>query len=192
MTNGLDVVRAEELASALRQGGSALHSVPPLLRHVLESEVWRDYTTTRGDHVRHNTWESFVTTLPLKGLGSTPDVIRRLVGGDTDLLDMIDEATTQPPGRPKRSETLDNIKGSRYPSGTSRENALRRLRTQRPDLHAEVIAGRMTCHAAAVAAGFRPPTFTIRADDAAAAARAIRRHMAPEVVLELLEGLLLE
>lgn len=64
------------------------------------------------------------------------------------------------------------------PTGTSTAAALRRLRKHRPDLHAAVLAGRMTAHAAMVAAGFRPKTITVAprgrapGGDAAAAGRA--------------------
>jgi hypothetical protein len=41
------------------------------------------------------------------------------------------------------------------PTGTSRAYALRRLREQRPDIHARVLAGEISPHAGMVEAGFR-------------------------------------
>lgn len=63
--------------------------------------------------------------------------------------------------------------------------ALSRLRKDAPDLHAEVVAGRLTAHAAMVKVGFWPKTFTVRVDDAAATARTLRKHMPPEQLAEL-------
>jgi hypothetical protein len=129
---------------------------------------------TRGEHVTHASWESFVIAKPLKGLGSTTDMIDRIVRGQPDLETMIDAATQRPHGGDRRSADINvDVIHVERPTGTSREAALRRLRTQRPDLHAEVIAGRLTPHAAAVIAGMRPPTMTIRVDDPTSAARAI-------------------
>lgn len=58
------------------------------------------------------------------------------------------------PGRPKK-ETLYNTKNGIQgfaPTGTSVKAALRRLRTQRPDLHARELHGEMTANAAMAAA----------------------------------------
>ncbi len=43
----------------------------------------------------------------------------------------------------------------KYPSGHSCERALRRLRKDRPDLHARVLSDELSPHAAMVEAGFR-------------------------------------
>lgn len=45
--------------------------------------------------------------------------------------------------------------GTERPAGTTRDAALRRLRKDREDLHARVLAGDMSAHAAMVQAGFR-------------------------------------
>jgi hypothetical protein len=56
---------------------------------------------------------------------------------DPRALDAIDRAMKRHDGRPT---TVDNINGSLMPTGTSRDAALRRLRKDRPDLHAMVLA----------------------------------------------------
>jgi hypothetical protein len=48
-----------------------------------------------------------------------------------------------------------SVKG--YCAGNSVEQALRRLRSQRQDLHARVLAGELSANAAMVEAGFRKP-----------------------------------
>jgi hypothetical protein len=45
--------------------------------------------------------------------------------------------------------------------GNASAAALRRLRKDRPDLHAEVMAGEQSANAAAIEAGFRPKTATV-------------------------------
>lgn len=69
--------------------------------------------------------------------------------------------------------------------GTSREYALRRLRKDAPKLHARVLSGQMSPHAAMVQAGFRPATFTIRGDSAESIAAALRRRLSPELLAEV-------
>ena len=51
---------------------------------------------------------------------------------------MMDEATQQPLGVNHYGEGLYNIQ-TLHPAGTSKDAALRRLRKERPDLHARVL-----------------------------------------------------
>lgn len=57
-----------------------------------------------------------------------------------------------------------NNSSAARPTGNSESAALRRLRKDRLDLHAQVIAGEMSAHAAMVKAGFRPKTVTVPID----------------------------
>ena len=173
----------ESLGSSLRSGGHALGTAPALLRQILEAESWRDFVTQRADRVQHARFADFVTTPPLHGLGATMDIVRRLVRDDPVTLDLLDRAVQNPVGVNQHSEGLDNIQT--LPTGTSREAGIRRLRKDRPDLHAEVLAGRLSAHAAMVQAGFRHRTATVPVDDPQRAARALRRNMTPEMLAEV-------
>lgn len=175
----------ESLGSSLRSGGHALGTAPALLHQILEGESWRDFVTQRGERVEYANFAEFVTTQPLHGLGASVDIVRRLVRDDPETLDLLDRALQRPLGSNQHSEGLDNIQTLDPPSGTSREAALRRLRKDRPDLHAEVLGSRLSAHAAMVQAGFRPRTATVPMDTAENAARALRRNMSPEALAEL-------
>jgi len=171
----------EALGSALREGDHALGTVPALLKRVLAEESWREFVTQRGEHVEHQRFADFVTTLPLKGLGATVDLVRRVVADDVEALDLLDRALQAPRGGDQSKRNNVQI----APAGNTKERALRRLRSDAPELHADVLAGRLTAHAAMVEAGFRPKTFTVRADDAASAARALRKYMTPDQLAAL-------
>lgn len=176
----------EMLGGALRDGDHALGSVPSLLRQVLEAESWREFVTQRGEHVKHERFADFVAAAPLAGLGSTVDLLRRILTGDPVALDMLDRELQNPVGRPKTGNIVPD-----KPEGNSAEKALRRLRKDRPDLHAEVLAGNLSAHAAAVQAGFRPRTITVRADSPESIAATLRRQLDPEQ-LSTLARLLME
>lgn len=62
---------------------------------------------------------------------------------------------------------------------------LRSLREDRPDLHAEVLAGALSVLAAAVSAGIRKPRISVRLDNPASAARSLRDNSSPEFWNEL-------
>lgn len=177
-----------DLGSSLKYGGSALGNVPALLREVLETEAWRDFVTPRGNPVHHDRFAEFVTVPPTEGLGASVDLIRRVVANDPKTLDLLDQALQNPVGGSNKINLNDDDSNNENdlvrPSGTSKDYALRRLRKDAPELHAEVLAGNLSAHAAMVKAGFRPKTFTVRPDPASAA-RTLRRHMPPDALRSL-------
>lgn len=100
---------------------------------------------------------------------------------DPEAQSMLDEAVRNPSGRQAKGSNVTASKAE----GNGRTQALRRLRDQRPDLHDDVIAGNLSAHAAAVKAGFRPRTFTVRADDPARAAAVIRKNFTTDQLATL-------
>jgi hypothetical protein len=169
----------ELLGGALRDGAHGLSSVPGLLKQVLAEESWREFVTQRGERVEHDRFADFCTTPPLKGLGTDVDLIRRIVADDPEAEKALRDALKGKPGPSSHNNIIQTKQG------TSRAYALDRLERDAPELHAEVLAGNLSAHRAMVRAGFRPKTFTVRADDAASAARTLRKHMTPEQLAEL-------
>lgn len=171
----------DALSSALDRGGHGLSNAPTLLRRLLEEGGWQEFETSRGEVVQHARFADFVVTPPLKGLGTTVDLVRRIVKDDVETLDLFDRAIQNPVGHP----AIDNNIIDKAPQGTSQERALRRLRTDAPELHADVLAGRLSAHAAMVKAGFRPRTFTIRGDRPDSIVKTLRKNLTPEQLAEL-------
>jgi hypothetical protein len=83
---------------------------------------------------------------------------------------------------------VDNIHVYR-PDGTARTTALRRLRKDRPDLHARVLAGELSANAAAVEAGFRRPTATVPVDSVEHAVGALARRFTRDELRAAIEAL---
>ncbi len=173
-------VLVDSLSSALRRGGSALGSVPGLLKQILADEGWREFITQRDELVRHERFEDFVTAAPLRGLGADLDLVRRIVSRDAEAEDLLTRATRGVQGR--RTDLVDNINEVSRPDGTSREQALRSLRKNAPELHSRVLAGELSPHAAMVEAGLRPQTFTIRITSPEIIARTLRKQLPPDVL----------
>jgi len=87
--------------------------------------------------VQFSSFSEFVTTPPLEGLGATLDQLRGICRSDPEALDAVDQATQNAEGRPEK--TFDNVQGFQAPTGNTSAAALRRLRKDRPDLHARVL-----------------------------------------------------
>ena len=186
----------ESLGSSLRSGGHALGTAPALLRQILEAESWRDFVTQRGEHVVHLRFEDFVLTPPLHGLGASMRLVEKILDSIEDTADrlvtrdLLDRAVQRGHGGPRTK--LDNIQLDPPPSGTSQTAALRRLRKDAPELHAEVLAGTLSAHAAMVKAGFRPKSFSVPAGRPEQLVAALRRNLDPADLAEVVKLLTLE
>jgi hypothetical protein len=155
---------------------------------IIESESWRAYywpNHAGPDVVRWSTFEEFVTARPGKGgLGWTIRDLREYVRGDAVATDALDRVTQRKDGvhgrraqaiTGKGNGAVDNIHSSvSRPSGTSAQRALRVLREKAPELHAKVLAGKLSANAAMVEGGFRKKTVTLTVE-VESAARTLRR-----------------
>jgi len=170
-------VLVQALGRALLDGTRDLKTIPPLIIKIVDHELWRyRVDPSSGREYEFRSWNEFVITSGPDGLGTTREQLRGVCRESKPALDALDRAEQNKVGRP--SKTLDNIQG--FPSGTSEASALRRLRKDRPDLHTEVLAERLSAHAAMVKAGFRPRTVTVRIADPESVAKALHKHMTPD------------
>ena len=170
------------LCNAIDSGEHSLGTVPALLKRVLADELWREFTPPgAAGPIQHKRFADFVTAEPTDGLGADVELIRKIVAGDTQAVDLLDRALQQPVGTNQHREGVDIINTQR-PTGTSESAALRRLRKDRPDLHAQVLADELSAHAATVLAGFRPKTFTVRADKPESIVGTLRRQLDPQTL----------
>ncbi|MCX4740799.1 hypothetical protein [Streptomyces antibioticus] len=180
------------LSTGLDNGASGLSSVPGLLRQVLEEGSWQHFITMRDEEVRHDSFYTFVTTPPLKGLGASEDLIRRLVGGDTGLHELIDRHMARPTGRPASSttsgeteKTVSNRHGSR-PAGTTQAAGLRKLRKHAPHLLPQVTAGDLSVNRALIQAGLRERTVSVPVSRPEKTADVLRRNLTPDQLSTLI------
>ena len=147
--------RVALLRKSIGSAGHNLATVPAMVEVIVRDDGWQDrIVRATGERVQFSSFAEFVTTPPLEGLGATLDQLRSLCRQDPAALDAIDRATQNVP-----SAHAGNNVPSR-PEGNTSAKALRRLRKDRPDLHAEVLAGHKSPHKAMVEAGFRPKTTT--------------------------------
>lgn len=192
-----NAVLVEALGSSLRRTGNGLEAVPGLVKEVLREEAWREFVTPRGELVRHERFVDFVTTPPTKGLGASVDLIKRLVEPDPEAAGLLERELEEEHGGDRRSLDFKNNNvhlesGAANPQGNSRSRALRKLRKDKPELHADVLAGRLSAHAAMVQAGFRPKTVSVPVSQPDSIAAALRRHLSPDDIARLIKLLLEE
>lgn len=142
------------LWQAFHHGGSEVDGIPGLLKRVIREDSWRKRIVRTGKVVEFDNFEEFVTTPPLKGLGGTLEDLVKFCKVDQEALNLIDQVTGNHQG--KRNDLVDNVNEVlERPAGNTKQYAIRKLRKDRPDLHARVMAEEITPHAAMVEAGFR-------------------------------------
>jgi hypothetical protein len=174
-------------AGAYRDGGHGLCDFPELLLQIIRTEAWRDFVLDDGRPGKASgSYAAFITEYPPDGLGGKPEIVARLLKDHREALDAHDQALKRPHGGPRVKGKVDNINLAQ-PDGTSETHALRRLRKDQPELHADVLAGRLSAHAAMVQAGYRKRTVSVPVTDPEAAARSLRRHMTAEHLARLHE-----
>jgi hypothetical protein len=147
-----------------------LKDLPKLLTLIIERGSWKRWRWI-GNDFEASSLEDYITKHPPKGIGATIDLVRRLLADDSKALEKFNEALRgeendadneeqrkgqRPAHRPPKSVYNENggVHTSERPSGNSRLAMLRRLEA-RPDIHARVLAGKLSPHAGMVEAGFR-------------------------------------
>jgi len=180
------------LHQSLNSGEVGVMTTPRQLRKVLERGSWRDFRDPMGKVHHWDRFEDFLVAKPLKGMGTSVEIVHDLLRRDEAASDLLDQALQRPHGGDHTSEDRPSKSANSnlaQPNGTTRNQALRRLRKDAPELHAQVLAGELSPHAAMVEAGFRPKTLTVRLDDMGRLRAALARHLTVEQEAELGRGL---
>ena len=178
-------------AQMLSHGQVNLEVFPGLIERIIDEEMWRQRAIPQKEwrmSLEFNSFVEFVKAKPLDGLGTTVKTLENLCRDRLEILEKIRDASVPTVGTNQYSEGSDNI--TTREGGTSRADTLRRLRKDRPDLHARVLAGELSAHAAAIEAGFRHRTLTVPIDDPDRLAVTLLRrldYVAIQRVIELLE-----
>lgn len=182
---------------ALRHGSANLGSLPGLIRELLTTEAWRCFVLPTGERVEPGRFADFVAAKVPRGLETTVSMVKKIIesiedeGERAELLDLLDRALQRHGGGSTKIILTDDIVHSENdlerPSGNSESAAHRRLRKSAPKLHAEVLAGRLSAHAAMVKAGFRRRTVSVPVDKPDAVARTLRKNLAPEDLAALVQ-----
>src|SRR5262249_52070707 len=131
--------------------------------------LWRPETPSQMKWMPEESWRAFQRQWARPGIIHAREVVpygksplaraRVKAARSAQRDDAADLRNLRPAHRPKQAETVYNgdrvVNTSGRPVGNSRAYALRRLRHQRPDIHARVLAGEISPHAGMIEAGFR-------------------------------------
>lgn len=184
----------QSLQHAVRNGNLSLDVLPALIVRIVDEERWqRRWVSHLQREVVFESFEAFVSAKVPLGLNASVNLLRNLSRDRPDAIDAIDRATRLPVGTNQHRMPFHNVQGhsanEKAPTGNRSDTALRRLRDDRPDLHARVLAKDLSPHAAMREAGFRRPTLTVRLDDPTAMAGSIARHVDRAFIAELIAEL---
>lgn len=172
------------LRRALLDGSRDLSTVPGLIKRIIADGMWHERVDPPSARALgpFRSFEEFVSTPAAKGgLGSSVAQLHGLCIDDMEARDALDRVTQHPA---HIHADVNNVNVSR-PMGNGQAQALRRLRKSAPELHAEVLAERLSAHAAMVQAGFRQKTVTVPVTRPEAVARALLKYMSADDIAKL-------
>lgn len=173
---GYSYLRVESLRNAISDGKHGLHLVPKAIVTMIDNDDWREFVVRQsGEVVRYESFIDFVTTPPLEGLGTDIETLKRLCSDDNDAKERLRAVTTARKGKRAKSDNTDNISIIKPEHGTSAAYTLDLLTREAPKLRERVRAGEMSANQAAIAAGLRPKSVSVRTDDPQRAARTLAR-----------------
>lgn len=159
-----------DLRFAINGGTSAILDVPLLIARIIKTAAWRErFVEQTKEKIVFSSLEEFITTAQPEGLGTTTKKLQQLCVTDLSVLDLLDR-TLKPKkhGGDRKSTTFksDNVTVEMIDTnrGNSAVYSLRRLRAARPDLHAHVLAKKLSINQAMISAGLRRKTITVTAD----------------------------
>jgi hypothetical protein len=149
---------ADRLGHALSNGESGMKCVPGLLKRCIRMGCWRErkIECLAFELVQFDRFIDFVAAPIPRGLGADLRTLKNLCRDDPEALDAIDRETEGKHGGDRSKSDngrLDDATSHR--GGNTKDYALRRLRKDRPELHAKVLSGDLSAHAAMLQAGFR-------------------------------------
>ncbi len=171
------------LMEAMLDGERSLSSIPKLVKKIISERMWEDFYIDRTkQHVNPKSFMEFVSAQPMEGLGIDLELLERICRDDEDAMKLIHKVTIGSHGGDRKSKNIkiDNVNLATPPNGNARQHALRKLRKDRPDLHAQVLAKKLSPHAAMIEAGYRVKSMTIPADPTRAAQYLKRRFTKTE------------
>jgi hypothetical protein len=179
---------------ALRDGVGGVQRAKDCLKILMTPDEagrdpWRYFRVTDSDgctidDVTQNppkTFREFVEAKPFRGLGEKLEDIERLLVGDPEAVVRLRELVVAGHGGDRKSEDIktDNVsldsdlfpepvsRKKKADAGNSAAYTLTRLKNERPDLFARVVAKELTANAAAIEAGWRKKPTALEAAQAA-------------------------
>jgi hypothetical protein len=156
---------------------------------LIDYDRWREFIEP-ADRNR-KTYQAF-TEFCQKSLKCHPETLMDRVRDSPSLKARIEELAIQPHGGDHTSPASKSDNVTLAPlqpkRGNSQASGMRRLMKDWPDLAKKVERGELTVHAAAVKAGFRKPTVTVRVDSPDEAARVLLKHFTLEELEDAVGG----
>lgn len=178
--------RWRENQEVFRAASGSADQLVPALEQIVESGHWREFEHPMRGLQRFERFSDYCSTF----LRLDPKAVETLL--DASMFKAAAGEVRRMLREDVQPVAANRWSGSVGGANSSQENdatyVLARLKRDRPDLAAEVIAGTLTANAAAVDAGIRHRYARIRTDDLDQAVAVLCRHYDPQQIRSALEA----
>lgn len=182
-----------QLQLAVSKGDRSADSIAALVCDAIDSGYWSEFNQeVSHKHVRHQSFQEFVTAPRWDGLGTTREA---LVGWirpiSSEAADRVEAAwRAEIPPAPQHGELgrgVDRGSGTTSNSGRTADGVLARLKRDDPGLADRVISGDLTPNAAAQLKGWRKHRVVLTNPESVT--RQIAKHWDDELLADLINEL---
>jgi hypothetical protein len=171
--------------SSARYSVSYFGTLVESLRQVVADDLWRDFVVPPD---REHTFDTFTEFLEYAGTTSDELLAVLRSRGEHQLAgQVLGLVNTEPLGQYGTNQHV-GVGNTNSQDENDTSYVVARLRRDNPDLAAEVIAGLISPHAAAIQAGIRKPRASVRIDDPKAAVKTLLKHFTRDQLVNALEG----
>ncbi|MGW7341259.1 hypothetical protein [Streptomyces sp. NPDC054808] len=154
---------------------------------MLEEEAWREFTTPRGELIRHEKFLDFLLAPPTAGLGADIALVRRIVANDPVASGLLEHALKDAQNPDQNTSVAADDSHEEQQLSKTQQAALKRLQRDAPEIYKKVAAGELSANAAMVEAGFRTKTFSVPATRPEACARSLKKNLSETHLRELIK-----
>lgn len=176
----------KQLAQSVAEGKYGIDGTAKMFKLVMKKGAWQAFKNEFGNEIHPIDFKTFVEKPYPEGLGTTLEMLEKLIKDDMEALSIFTHLVTGKWGGDHKSNNKSNNITLENNRGTTKGYALRKLLKDAPELHYKVIQGELSPHAAMMQAGFRDKKISIPIN-VEKTVEAIRRHFTDEEIEKIKE-----
>jgi hypothetical protein len=178
---------AQDTVQCFTRVDGSLARFPSMLKRVIRERMW-ERRSHNGHVFELKNLRELITEMPIRGWGQDPAKIEAVIKDDAEALEMFREAMKRDDhdrGNQHTGGKGNNVIGGTSKQGNSRAYSIARVRREAPEFIDDVLAGKISPHAALVKAGIRKTRTVYLPKDPKVAAKKLRELFGEKFLIQV-------